>query len=157
MQRWHFPILFLLVLSTPSFAQDAGSLKQADELQRRLVFKGDADGMNKFAHSEMLINGPNGRIVTKEQFMISIKTGVIAKEKFDRVAERMSIVGPVGTVMGHENVIAAQGSRDFVKFGSKPFVRRYTNMFIFIDGGWKFLSRQAAIVNDVSPAAMSKP
>lgn len=129
-----------------ALAQDEASLRAADEEQRRLVFESDVTGLRALAHPDMLINGPQGRIVTLEQFMTSVGTGAIAKEQFERVPEAVSIVGDVGTVMGHEVVVASEGSRDFAVFGDRPFQRRYTNVFIFLDGRWRFLTRQASIV-----------
>lgn len=132
--------------------QDEASLRAADQEQRRLVFESDVPGLLALVHPQMLINGPNGRIVTRDQFMESVATGAIAKERFERIAERSSIVGNVGTVMGHEIVVASPGSRDYAMFADQPFRRRYTNVFLYVDGRWSFLTRQAAIVPQGSSA-----
>ncbi|MBI1682663.1 nuclear transport factor 2 family protein [Caulobacter hibisci] len=141
----------LLLWPALALAQDEASLRAADAEQRRLVFESDVAGLKALVHPDMLINGPSGRIVDREQFFESVRTGAIAKEKFERVPERVSIVGGVGTVMGHEIVVAKPGSRDHAVFADRSFERRYTNVFIFLDGRWRFLSRQAAIAPQAAP------
>jgi ketosteroid isomerase-like protein len=143
---------FFMLQSGLALAQDEASLRAADAEQRRLVFESDVAGLNALVHPDMLINGPSGRIVNREQFFDSVRTGAIAKEKFERVPERTAIVGDVGTVMGHEVVVAAPGSRDYATFANRPFERRYTDVFIYQEGRWRFLSRQAAISPQPSAA-----
>ena len=143
---------FLLISSGSASAQDEASLRAADAEQRRLVFESDVAGLSKLVHPEMLINGPSGRIVNRDQFFEFVRTGAIAKERFERVPERFAIVSNVGTVMGYEIVVAAVGSPDYAVFADKPFTRRYTNVFIFLDGRWRFLIRQAAIISQTSNA-----
>ncbi|MFC4313803.1 nuclear transport factor 2 family protein [Steroidobacter flavus] len=127
-------------------AATEASLRAADQEQRRLVFEGKTDELARLCHPNLLINGPNGRVVTKEMLLESVQTGAIAKEKFERIPEAVRITGNIGVLLGHEVVVAAPGSRDFKTFGSQPFQRRYTNMFLFQDGKWWFLARQASIV-----------
>ena len=86
-----FPmILFAATLIAPvhALAQDEASLRAADQEQRRLVFEGDPAPLDRILHPNMLINGPNGRIVTREMFLESVRTGAIAKDWFERNPER---------------------------------------------------------------------
>jgi hypothetical protein len=139
----------MLFAATPSLAQalpTEASLRAIDQEQRRLVKEGDAEGLDKILHPAMLINGPDGRVVTREMFLQSTRTGAIAKESFERVPEAVRITGNVGVLVGHENIVAAPGSRDFAKFGKTPFQRRYINIFLFEGGRWLFLARQASII-----------
>lgn len=142
-----FPaILLAAALITPVHAQDEATLRAADQEQRRLVFEGDPAALDKILHPNMVINGPNGRIVTREMFLESVRTGAIAKERFERNPEAVKITGSVGVLAGHEIVVAAPGSRDFAIHGKTPFQRRYTNIFLFDGGRWLFLARQASVV-----------
>jgi hypothetical protein len=138
-----------LFAAAPGFAQTGpseASLRAIDQEQRRLVMSSDAEGLGKILHPNMVINGPDGRVVTREMFLESTRTGAVAKQIFERVPEAVRITGNIGVLVGHENIVAAPGSRDFVKFGKKPFQRRYTNVFLFEEGRWLFLARQASIV-----------
>jgi hypothetical protein len=138
------------MFATPSaqaqVAPTEASLRAADQEQRRLVFEGKTEELARLCHPNLLINGPNGRVVTKDMLLESVRTGAIAKEKFERIPEAVHITGNIGVLLGHEMVVAAPGSRDFETFGKTPFQRRYTNMFLFQDGKWWFLARQASIV-----------
>ena len=142
-------IALLLVVPAPLAAQlvpDEASLRAADQEQRRLVFESDADELAKMLHPNMLINGPTGRVVTRDTFLESVRSGAIAKERFERHPEAVRITGPVGVLVGHEIVVAAPGSRDFASYGAAPFRRRYANVFLFEEGRWLFLARQASVV-----------
>jgi len=139
-----------LVAAGPSLAQaapDEESLRAIDQEQRRLVGAGDAVGLEKILHPNMVINGPDGRVVTREMFLESTRSGAVSKQSFERVPEAVRITGNIGVLVGHENIVAAPGSRDFAKFGKTPFQRRYTNVFLFEGGRWLFLARQASVVS----------
>lgn len=141
--------LGVLLSAAPAQAQQGpseASLRAADQEQRRLVKEGDAVGLEKILHPNMVINGPDGRIVTREALLESVRTGAISKQMFERVPEAVRITGNIGVLAGHENVVAAPGSRDFVRFGNAPFQRRYINIFLFEGGRWLFLARQASVV-----------
>lgn len=144
-----FPAILLaaaLILPVHAHAQDESSLRAADQEQRRLVLAGDAAALDRILHPNMVINGPNGRIVTRAMFLESVRTGAIAKETFERNPEAVRITGNVGVLAGHEIIVAAPGSRDFALHGATPFQRRYTNIFLFDGGRWLFLARQASVV-----------
>ena len=147
-------IAHFCVVSLSAWAQaqpDEASLRAVDDEQRRLVFEGDPEALAAILHPNMLTNGPNGRVVTREMLLESVRTGAIAKERFERVPEAVRITGNVGVILGHETIVAAPGSRDFAIHGSEPFQRRYTNVFLFEHGRWWFLARQASVVPS-SPA-----
>ncbi|WP_157995333.1 nuclear transport factor 2 family protein [Peristeroidobacter soli] len=127
-------------------APTEASLRAADQEQRRQVFEGKTDELARMLHPNLLVNGPSRRVLTRDLLLESVRTGAIAKEKFERVAEAVHITGNVGVLVGHEMVVAAPGSSDFKMFGDTPFRRRYTDIFLFQDGKWWLLARQAGIV-----------
>jgi len=90
-----------LCAAAPGLAQ-AGpteeSLRAADQEQRRLVKEGDAVGLEKILHPNMVINGPDGRAVTREMFLKSTRTGAISKQDFERVPEAVRITGTIGVL-----------------------------------------------------------
>lgn len=142
-------ILSGLLLALPALAQAVpteASLRLIDQEQRRLVFENDAEGLARILHPNLLINGPMGRVVTRDGILESVRSGAIAKEKFERVPESVKITGSVGVLVGGETVVAAPGSRDFAVYGRTPFQRRYTNIFLFEGGRWLMLARQAGVV-----------
>ena len=73
--------------------------------------------------------------------------GKMASERFERVIEGIAITGNIGIVMGSEVVRPTSTSELGSRHGDVTLNRRYTNVFLFEDGKWRFLARQATIVN----------
>ena len=72
--------------------------------------------------------------------------GKMASERFERVIEGTAITGSIGIVMGSETVRPGAGSELGERFGDRDLKRRFTNVFIFENGTWRFLARQASVV-----------
>jgi hypothetical protein len=143
-----------IVASAPgAHAQDApseASLRAADEEQRRLIAAGDADGVARIAHPNLIINGPSGRVFTRDMLLQTVRAGEIAKERFERTPEAVRITGSVGVIMGREEVVAAPGSRDFAQRGAAPFERRYISVYLWDGGRWLHLARQSSVAPPMS-------
>jgi hypothetical protein len=75
-----------------------------------------------------------------------LAAGKMASERFERVIEGTAITGNIGVVMGSEVVQPRAGSELGQKFGTGPLKRRFTNVFVFENGRWYFLARQASVV-----------
>jgi Domain of unknown function (DUF4440) len=121
------------------------SLIQLDERQRSMVVSGDATGMAALAHANLRINAPTNEVLTREEFLRRIGASEIAFERLVRFPESVVITGDVGIIMGREEVTPAQGSESDRLFGSKPLVRRYTNIYVRERGRWHYLARHANV------------
>lgn len=126
-------------------APSEASLRAVDEEQRRLIAAGDAEGVARISHPHLIINGPSGRVITRDMLLQQIRAGEIGKERFERTPEAVRITGQVGVILGREAVVAARGSRDFAQRGATPFERRYVNVYLFEGGRWLHLARQASV------------
>lgn len=136
-------------LAVQAQPQDSeSSLRAADEAQRAAVAARDVDGATRLSHPNLIINGPSGRVITREAFIEQVRTGEIGKERFQRFPEAVRITDDIGVVLGREVVVGAPGSRDFQRKGSTTFERRYTNIYRFEGGRWLLLARQASIVSN---------
>lgn len=134
-------------------AADEASLRAADEEQRRLVAQNDADALAAMLHPNLIINGPLGLVATRAVLLDQIRIGGIGKEEFERMPEHVRITGNIGVLVGQETVIAAPGSIDHAERGAVKFQRRYTNVYLFQDGKWLMLARQASIFPPPAPRA----
>jgi hypothetical protein len=123
------------------------SLRAADAEQMRIIVEQDAKTQSAFMHPNYIINGPANRIMRKATVVDMLAHGKMASERFERTIEGTAITGNIGIVMGSEVVQPAAGSELGAKFGSTPLKRRFTNVFIFENGKWSFLARQASIVD----------
>jgi hypothetical protein len=98
-----------------------------------------------FMHPNYILNGPSNRVMRKQQLVTMLASGKMASESFDRVVEGTSITGNVGIVMGRETVTPAANSQLGAQHGSKALARRFTNVFLWERGKWRFLARQATV------------
>lgn len=123
------------------------SLRAADAEQMRIIVQADAQAQQAFMHPNYMINGPSNRVLHKDVLVDMLAHGKMASDFFERVIEDLSITGNVGIVMGREVVHPAPTSELGTRHGDKILNRRFTNVFLFEDGKWRFLARQATIVN----------
>ncbi len=117
-----------------------------DEQQRAMVAGSDVAGLDRLAHPNLRINAPGGRVLTREQFLANMRSGEIAAEQFERTAEEVRISGDTAVVMGRETFTPAGGSELARTFGAKPLQRRYTNVYVWDGGRWRWLARHANVV-----------
>lgn len=136
-----------LSLATSARAEgpDEASLRAADAEQMRIVVAGDAKAQQAFMHDNYMINGPRNVINRKPSLVRMLGEGAMSSEAFDGVVEAVQITDNVGIVMGREVVTPAPGSALGDIWGARQLQRRYTNVFIWQDGRWRFLARQATI------------
>ena len=125
---------------------DEASLRQVDEHQRSLIAARDAAGMQALADPDLHINAPTNKVLTGQQLVGMMKSGAVAGEEFVRVPESVTISGDVGIVMGHERFTATPGSESGKMFGARSLDRRYTNIYRWKDGQWRFLARHANVI-----------
>jgi hypothetical protein len=143
-------VLALLMLSAayPCFAVEISeaTLRAADAEQMRIIVEGDAAAQKSFMHDNYIINGPSNRVMRKPVLVEMLAHGKMASERFERVIEGTAITGNIGIVMGREIVRPAAGSELAERFGRRDLNRRFTNVFLFENGSWRFLARQATVV-----------
>src|SRR5262249_1707885 len=122
------------------------SLRAADAEQKRIIVEQDAAAQAEFMHPNYIINGPMNRILRKPVLIDMLAHGKIASERFERTIEGTAITADVGIVMGSEVVKPAAGSELRERYGDKVLTRRFTNVYLFENGKWRFLARQASVI-----------
>ena len=125
---------------------DESAIRKLDEEQRRLVAAVDVTGLQRLAHANLRINAPGNRVLTRERFLETLRTGEIAAEGFDRTAEDVTITGDLAVVMGRETFTPAPTSELGRTYGAVPLSRRYTNVYVREHGRWFWLARHANVV-----------
>lgn len=137
------------LLAATAQAQDEASLRAADEAQMQAGARGDADAYRALTLPDFTVNAPNNRISSREQVLSRLASGEIASEQFERTIEHVLLHGDVGIVMGRETITPASGSISGRAFGQGALQRRFTNVFVFEDGQWRFLARHANVAPDI--------
>lgn len=134
----------------PSIARtpDETAVLAADAAQRTAVADVDLDAITAIAHSNLRVNAPNNRILTREDLVRMVGSGEIRNEVFERVPEQVVVTGDVGVVMGRERVFPSAASEQSRMYGHRILNRRYTNVYVRSGGHWLHLARHANIVRD---------
>jgi hypothetical protein len=140
--------LFVVLVATACWAKEISesSLRAADAEQMRIIVNGDAQAQSVFMHDNYMVNGPSNRILRKAVLVEMLAQGKMASDRFERTIEGTAITGNIGIVMGSEIVRPAAGSELAQAFGDRDLTRRFTNVFIFEGGAWRFLARQASVI-----------
>lgn len=136
----------LLAAAPPQSKPTEANLRATDAEQMRIIVQKDTTAMRTFMHPNYIINAPGNRVLRKSQILSMLARGDMASERFERVIEGTAITGQIGIVMGREVVKPASGSELGKLHPNKTLQRRFTNVFIFQSGKWRFLARQATVV-----------
>lgn len=142
-------LLLLCSFAPPALAVEPSevSLRAADAEQMRIIVQGDANAQQAFMHPNYIINGPSNTVRRKPILVEMLTHGKMGSDRFERVIEGIAITGDVGIVMGREVAHPLPDSQLGTLHGNRLLHRRFTNVFVFQEGRWRFLARQATIVN----------
>ncbi|NWG53529.1 MAG: nuclear transport factor 2 family protein [Hydrogenophilaceae bacterium] len=132
--------------SAPNQRPTEASLRAADAEQMRIIVEEDAAAQQDFMHPNYLLNGPANVVKHKAEVVAMLARGYIASDSFTRNVEGVAITGDVGIVMGSEIVTPAPDSELGRLHPGRTLHRRYTNVFLWENGQWRFLARQATVV-----------
>ena len=146
---WGLPLLLYLAALAGCFAERAGAvvapdtqpnleqaLRDVDMEQARLVLKSDVAGLTGLFHPSYVAHAPNGRVYSLDQVLALVRDGSLARERFQRTQEIVTISGTTGVVVGVDRLeepppLARNGER----------TRRYTNIYVMHEGRWRLLAR----------------
>lgn len=137
----------LVGATAPREQPTEASLRAADAEQMRIIAEEDAQAQAGFMHPNYMLNGPANAVKRKTELVAMLGRGDIASEKFERKVEGIAITGDVGIVMGSEVVTPSPTSNLGRLHPGQTLDRRYTNVFLWQDGKWRFLARQASIIS----------
>ena len=123
-------------------------LRAADRHQREVMAGRDEHEFAEFLHPNFIINAPHNICGARDQVLSLCQGGAFANRSSHRQIEKTSITGNVGVLMGNEAVTPADGSLLAAWFGTEPLRRRFTDVYLFEDGKWSLLARQASVVRE---------
>ena len=125
---------------------DEASLRAADAEEVRIISEGDVRAEREFMHPNYIVNSPANRIVRKEELIKLLAAGTIANDGIERTIEATAITGNVGIVMGRETIKPKSTSELGHLHTKTTLERRFTNVFLFESGRWRFLARQSTVI-----------
>lgn len=137
-----------VVAAAPAQAQPTeANLRAADAEQMRIIVEEDAKAQQEFMHPNYMLNAPSNDVKRKAQVVDMLGRGEMASESFTRKVEAVALTGNVGVVMGDETVKPSPKSNLGRLYPGRTLHRRFTNIFLWEDGKWRFLARQASVVS----------
>jgi hypothetical protein len=134
-----------LFCSISLFAQNENAIlkeeiKKLDLAHARAIFEGDGKTLDLLMDDDVTVNHPTNRIVKeKKELLDLIKKGVIRYVAFERTPETFLFYKDMVVVMGNEIVVPADGAPN----ANKKLHRRYTNIWMNLNGQWKLTVRHA--------------
>ena len=117
-------------------AANEETLRRADLEQARLAMSGDAEGMAALLDPNYRAHLTNGRILEHDEMLDLVRSGALAKERFERTAKAVIVSGRTGIVMGHDRLEAPP---IFAESGERN--RHYTNIYVHDGARWRLLAR----------------
>ncbi len=134
----------IIYLDSPAQTIDESFVRNLDNEERLAVLKGDSAALfTKYWSPDMIVNTPANIAGTIEGTKKHVRDGMLDYATFDRNIEKISILENVAIVMGLET-LKPQGKSDNV---GKTVKRRFTNIWMKQNSGWRLLARQATIIS----------
>lgn len=138
--------VFLLSLSSTTQAGaipadgDEKFLAQFVEDFQAAVVKEDMAYLEKALHPDYVHTRPNGNILSRAQFLESIKSKRLDYEKLTTDEIKVRLYGEMALVTGHSGVDILEAK------GERKGETRWTRVFLKKNGQWKLLAFQATMV-----------
>ncbi len=101
----------------------------------------DAAVLSRYWSPDLVVNGPDNRIVTRSQIIAATLRGGLNYTSLKGVPEFFTVTSGTAVLMSHDNLIPADGP-----MAGKHLVRRTTDIFQRSGGDWVLVARQATFV-----------
>ncbi len=118
-------------------------IRNLEEKECQAMLNGDAAVLQQVWAEDFMVNAPFNRVTLSSQEVIDlVKKGVIRYSSLTRTIERVMVKQGIAISMGSE---AAVPAGDMPEEG-QTINRRYTNIWMAQNGGWRLTARHA---NDI--------
>lgn len=98
--------------------------------------------MFKLYSPDFVVNAPNGKIITLQELKFLIQTGVVDRDVFEKITEKVTFNNNIAIAIGNETLRFSGKMPD----AGKTEKRRYTNVWMKENAGWQLVARQSTIV-----------
>jgi len=118
-------------------------IEAMEEEHRRAVLNRDLEALDRHEDDDIIVTSPGNVIVTKPQFLESVRTGRISHSRFEKHLERIAIHDDCAIAMGSETVVVGGASSD----AGRTIHRRFTDVYVRKGDRWVMVARHANIVS----------
>lgn len=119
-------------------------IKILEAAQTKAIIESDTIALAKIWAEDFHVNNPSNMVVNRNQVFQRIKSTFIKYSTYIQEPEYYGLFGDVVVVMGKETVVPIGDNPD----RDKTIMRRYTDVYKKINGGWKEISRHANIIRE---------
>ena len=145
--KYVFRLMAITIISVHAYAQKINAdpkleaqISKLDLAHAQAILMGDVQALDTLLDDDVTVNHPTNRIVKeKKELLELIRQGVIRYTTFQRYPEKFLFFKDMVVVMGRETIVPAEGAPN----AGKTLQRRYTNMWMKLDGRWKLVVRHA--------------
>jgi ketosteroid isomerase-like protein len=113
-------------------------VRKLDSLHAAAVLSGDLEEMDKYWTEDFMVTNPFNEIDRADR----IRNGAVTYASFKRDCEAVQIHDNTAVLMGKETVVPKGSSPD----AGKTIYRRYTNIWMKLNGQWRLVARQASVI-----------
>jgi hypothetical protein len=113
-------------------------VRKLDSLHAAAVLSGNLKEMDKYWTEDFMVTNPFNEIDKADR----IRNGTVTYSSFQRICEAVKIYENVAILMGKEIVVPKGKSPD----SGKTINRRYTNIWMNLNGHWKLVARHASVI-----------
>jgi len=132
----------------PAASQDAEIEKEIlsiEALKNNAMQKGDAKVLEEIYGDSLIFVNARGKVLTKKDRVKEFVSGTVKYNSFRQGDYRFHIYGNTAVVTGVAcSVVDYHGS-----VNQTP--RRFTSVYVKLDGHWRFVAHQATLVTDSPP------
>ena len=137
-----FCLIFSFQMAKSQDPREA-EIRRLENLERESVLKFDSVTLfGKIWSPNMVVNTPANVVGTVEGTKTQLRSGNLNYQSFERDIEKITFYDNVAIVMGGEK-IKPQGKQ---MNAGKRVSRRFTNVWMYSNGNWSIIARQATII-----------
>lgn len=131
-------ILFFLLVSMISFAQNEESLKEAELNRFKVMVAKDIPGLQAVLHKDLVYFHSSGAQDTKESYIASIASGKSSYVTITPEEMQQRVYGKTGINTGIVSILqqATDGVQTTIRL-------RFTDVFVYADKRWQMVSWQS--------------
>jgi ketosteroid isomerase-like protein len=132
--------LFLFACFLSAQSQDIEKeIRRLEETEVKAVLAKDTNTLKKLWGKDYVVNNPANKIVLANANPVDRPVLNRPRTSFTREVEHVTINGNIAISMGNETVVPAGDEPQ----AAQTVKRRYTNIWMKIDGSWKLVARHA--------------
>ncbi|HEY2348129.1 MAG TPA: nuclear transport factor 2 family protein [Puia sp.] len=147
MKKYNSPIVLTILFGLTShitFAQERErEIRFLENVEGEAWVKKDSVTLFKLFSPDLVVNSPLNKVVNLEILKMLMRAGKVDISSSEKQIEKVSFINDMAVVMGND-VVKPQGAMDNA---GKTVTRRYTDVWIKDNTGWRLTIRQATIIS----------